>query len=511
MSFASSNITQPLVILQDGSGISALYILSALVVSFYTLFAYSNKEIYPNIPRVGPKGLARLTWTTQKVDFVINARERLREGSERYPDRPYKIFTDMGDILVIPPHYMEELKLLASMDFKASASDVSQSFCGPFRVDTDLEYRTCTHSLIGPLSLEACAAVEDNLKASDEYYEISLDTVSLLVSRMGSRVFMGPELSADPRWPKASTDYVQAAFATAYLISIFPRVIRPYISWLLPPTYLVRHRMARCQAILKPHIDNRAAAKAAAAARGEPDPYNSSIEWFERECSPDHNPTDYQITLNLVAIHTTSDLLFQALIDIAKHPEIIAPLREELINVLPSTGLNKAGLSKLELMDSCFKETQRCRPVATALFRRLALSDVKLSDGFVVKKGSKVIVDANRLQSPELYEDPDKWDPYRFMRLRRVPGEEGRASLVSSTQSHFGFGYGIHACPGRFFAANLVKVAMAHLLLKYDFAIPEGQRELGGMVIGSNHVAHPKARLLIKSRRPEIDIDSLPI
>ncbi|KKY30710.1 putative cytochrome p450 monooxygenase [Diaporthe ampelina] len=37
---------------------------------------------------------------------------------------------------------------------------------------------------------------------------------------------------------------------------------------------------------------------------------------------------------------------------------------------------------------------------------------------------------------------------------------------------HLGFSHGLHACPGRFFAAKEVKMALVHLLFKYEWKTP---------------------------------------
>ena len=39
------------------------------------------------------------------------------------------------------------------------------------------------------------------------------------------------------------------------------------------------------------------------------------------------------------------------------------------------------------------------------------------------------------------------------------------------------FGFGRHACPGRFFAANEIKLILARLLLDYDIRMPPGVTE----------------------------------
>jgi cytochrome P450 len=40
-----------------------------------------------------------------------------------------------------------------------------------------------------------------------------------------------------------------------------------------------------------------------------------------------------------------------------------------------------------------------------------------------------------------------------------------------------GFGFGRHACPGRFFAANEIKLIVARLLMDFDIKMPEGRTE----------------------------------
>ena len=113
------------------------------------------------------------------------------------------------------------------------------------------------------------------------------------------------------------------------------------------------------------------------------------------------------------------------------------------------------------------------------------------------------------LISPDNYEDPLRYNPYRFMKMRENPSEESRAHLVSISPQHFGFGHGLHACPGRFFAANEVKIALAHILLKYDWKLAEGCADLKPLVIGSVLAGDPAVKLLVRRRKEELDIESL--
>lgn len=73
------------------------------------------------------------------------------------------------------------------------------------------------------------------------------------------------------------------------------------------------------------------------------------------------------------------------MLQIARHPEIFQPLRDEVVEVLGKQGLQKISLYNLKLMDSVFKEAQRLKPILIGI-RRAALADVELSNGFVVRK-----------------------------------------------------------------------------------------------------------------------------
>ena len=45
-----------------------------------------------------------------------------------------------------------------------------------------------------------------------------------------------------------------------------------------------------------------------------------------------------QIGLSLAAIHTTSDLITQSVVNLCKYPEVIPALREEALDVLSKYG-----------------------------------------------------------------------------------------------------------------------------------------------------------------------------
>jgi cytochrome P450 len=135
--------------------------------------------------------------------------------------------------------------------------------------------------------------------------------------------------------------------------------------------------------------------------------------------------------------------------------------------------------------------------------RRIATKCVQLSDGTKLPKGSSMMVLADRHWDPSVYTNPDQYDGYRFLRMRTEPGKETAASLVGTSPDHLGFGYGLHACPGRFFAAHEVKIAMCHILLKYDWRLPQGQQPQVRK-IGVFLDADPITKVEVRRRQEEL-------
>jgi cytochrome P450 len=106
------------------------------------------------------------------------------------------------------------------------------------------------------------------------------------------------------------------------------------------------------------------------------------------------------------------------------------------------------------------------------------------------------------------YENPSEFDGYRFIKRRKIPGFEHRSHLISTSPEHMAFSHGKHACPGRFFAANEVKIAMVHVLLKYDIRL-EDPSGAAWKEWGTSMFTNPKARMAVRRRKEEINVDGL--
>lgn len=137
--------------------------------------------------------------------------------------------------------------------------------------------------------------------------------------------------------------------------------------------------------------------------------------------------------------------------------------------------------------------------------KSVALTDVVLNDGKVIPRGSLVAVSAHEMWEPRNYTDPSSFDGYRFVKRQQNPDLARTSQFVSWSPDHVGFGFGKHACPGRFFVAVEAKVILAHFLLKYDFKLPQGYKPTG-VNIGFDMLTDHMATLFVRRREEEIKL-----
>ena len=130
------------------------------------------------------------------------------------------------------------------------------------------------------------------------------------------------------------------------------------------------------------------------------------------------------------------------------------------------------------------------------------LKGITLSNGQYIPPGVIIEVPAYAVYNDStIYPDSEKFDGLRHYKLRRSGSttDHARNQFVTTNEQNLTFGYGRHACPGRFFAANEIKMIVAKLIMDYDIKMPDGLTERYAQIeAGSVVVPDPTKKLLFK-------------
>ncbi|KAJ7500864.1 cytochrome P450 [Mycena galericulata] len=349
------------------------------------------------------------------------------------------------------------------------------------------ELARTTGALNADISEEIEDAMVDLFGSDGETRKVSLfKTVSKIVGRANNRVFVGKELSSTDKFVASAADFAEAVYVSSVILHFFPKFMRPAIAWVV--TIPNRRASGVAMKYLTPLVQQRITdMKAKAADPMYPwDEPNDFVTWMVRE-SFNRKTTDetsvyslaYRIVLlNFAAVNTTTMTATNAILNIWSAPasqNVVGLLREEATRVFAEHNgqWTKAAVGKLVRLDSALRESGRISgPGGTAIARRTKV-DLTLSNGLVIPKDNCVGVSMDGIHfDEEYYPRPHEYDAFRFSRpLEDAPhGDKLRwnEDFVTTSPEWLLFSHGLHACPGRFFASNNLKMILAHLLINYE-------------------------------------------
>jgi cytochrome P450 len=113
---------------------------------------------------------------------------------------------------------------------------------------------------------------------------------------------------------------------------------------------------------------------------------------------------------------------------------------------------------------------------------RKTLTSFTFSDGTCIPPNTYLASAASpRHYDDALYPAAQIFDGFRFSTLHENfhGGDSSgmkagvRFQLTTATPEYLAWGYGRHACPGRFFAAVILKMLLGHVVLHYDVKLSD--------------------------------------
>lgn len=172
---------------------------------------------------------------------------------------------------------------------------------------------------------------------------------------------------------------------------------------------------------------------------------------------------DHMNFLMMAAHDTITSSMTTLVMLLARNPDWQERLREEVMALDPAVPFADQ-LDRLVLTDYAFKEALRLMPPVPSIPRR-ALRDFEFG-GYTIPAGTSVGVGvAWTHRMPEIWPDPDRFDPLRFT----PEASKGRHRFAWVP-----FGGGAHMCIGLHFAVMQMKLLMANLLSRYRIEADAG-------------------------------------
>ena len=154
---------------------------------------------------------------------------------------------------------------------------------------------------------------------------------------------------------------------------------------------------------------------------------------------------------------------------LARHPEAERRVLAEVDAVLGDRPATYEDVPRLRYTEMTVRESMRLYPAAGFLFTREAVEDVEVG-GYTLPRGSWLVISPYVLhRDPDLFTDPEAFDPERFA--------PGRVDEIPS-YAYLPFGGGPRICIGNSLATMEIVLVAATVLQKYRVLLAPDQAEV---------------------------------
>ncbi|MFZ2407284.1 MAG: cytochrome P450 [Methylobacter sp.] len=176
------------------------------------------------------------------------------------------------------------------------------------------------------------------------------------------------------------------------------------------------------------------------------------------ELMSDKQVRDEVITIFTAGHETTANLLTWTLYLLARHPDVLAKLRQEMDTLLQGNIPTAEDLQQLVYTKAVLNESMRFRPPVGILMRKI-IKDTEI-DGYSLKQGGLAIFSIYNIHHhPDFWPQPERFDPERFLN-----GENRRFSFMP-------FGTGERICIGNHFALMESQLLLSMIIQHFDLQL----------------------------------------
>ncbi|KAI0182295.1 cytochrome P450 [Xylaria flabelliformis] len=437
--------------------------------------------------------------------YLAESRTVLATGYNRYikNEKPFSMYNSGNaerPMLFLPMKYLEEVRgarsnvmsLPKALDQRAGLDKIGGFLLSDHVVSVVRLAMTRALTQLTPEVNDKCvAAYKEFMPPCSEWTEVNTMQLILRIwTRMISHVIVGAELSQSNAWLEEMNLFVptciKAVFSLRNGYSSSTYWLTRYTNNDIKAIFRLRSRVAKLlELLLRDRVKAVRLRTQDDTGRKRIDLHADAIQWFVEEYARKGiKPTADQLaqdilTLSLVSLASTTATTLGVIYDLLDRPDSLSEIKQELKQSFGGMGdkISRQALSQLIVLDSFAKESQRLNPINQISMHRLVLQDHTFKDGFRVPAGTDIGFTNEQISkdSATWGEGGDKFDAHRFLRLREI-GEsaDSRAPMTAVTHDMLPWGTGAHACPGRFLAADGIKMMVLNLLFMYDVKYPAG-------------------------------------
>lgn len=117
----------------------------------------------------------------------------------------------------------------------------------------------------------------------------------------------------------------------------------------------------------------------------------------------------------------------------------------------------------------------------------MSTAPLTLKSGLHIPRGTKLEIATAAIHADDAsLPNAAFFDGLRYYNMRQRPDHTVRHQYISTGKADLSWGYGRHACPGRFFADIEIKMVLAEFLIHFEVKNPEGQGRYANLEFEAN-------------------------
>lgn len=95
-------------------------------IVLFVILAYALGDHGAKLPEINPLKPFEFSNSRRILEFFQTSKELMLKGRAKFGDSPYKLMTEWGSVLVLPPDFIHELRSDPNLAFEEPAKDVRQ-------------------------------------------------------------------------------------------------------------------------------------------------------------------------------------------------------------------------------------------------------------------------------------------------------------------------------------------------------------------------------------------------